>query len=94
MRGHDRHQADEADPEHDPEEAAESAARCIRDRFAIDHAMILRDSADQFAGTTVHEIILRARNLTDEAAYNHVSFIKFQAPLPGRDISLIYRLLF
>jgi iron complex outermembrane receptor protein len=47
-----------------------------------------------FAGTVVHELLLRGRNLTDEAAYNHVSFIKFQAPLPGRDISLVYRLLF
>jgi hypothetical protein len=47
-----------------------------------------------FAGPTVHELILRGRNLTNEAAYNHVSFIKFQAPLPGTDISLIYRLLF
>jgi iron complex outermembrane receptor protein len=46
-----------------------------------------------FAGQTVHEVILRGRNLTDEAAYNHVSFIKFAAPLPGRDIALIYRLL-
>ncbi len=46
-----------------------------------------------FAGRTVHELILRGRNLTDEAAYNHVSFLKFAAPLPGRDISLIYRLL-
>ena len=46
-----------------------------------------------FAGKTVHELILRGRNLTDEAAYNHVSFIKFAAPLPGRDIALIYRLL-
>ncbi len=47
-----------------------------------------------FAGATVHELILRGRNLNDEAAYNHVSFLKFQAPLPGRDVSLIYRLLF
>jgi iron complex outermembrane receptor protein len=47
-----------------------------------------------FAGKVVHEFLLRGRNLTDEAAYNHVSFIKFQAPLPGRDISLVYRLMF
>ena len=46
-----------------------------------------------FAGRTVHELILRGRNLTDEAAYNHVSFLKLEAPLPGRDIALIYRLL-
>ena len=47
-----------------------------------------------FAGQLMHEVIVRARNLTDEPAYNHVSFITYQAPLPGRDISLIYRLLF
>jgi iron complex outermembrane receptor protein len=47
-----------------------------------------------FAGQMMHELLLRGRNLTDEPAYNHVSFIKFEAPLPGRDISLIYRFLF
>jgi iron complex outermembrane recepter protein len=46
-----------------------------------------------FAGKTVHEFMLRGRNLTNEAAYNHVSFLKFAAPLPGRDVALIYRLL-
>ncbi len=50
-------------------------------------------SARIFAGKTVHEFILRGRNLTDEAAYNHVSFLKFAAPLPGRDVALVYRLL-
>jgi len=30
-----------------------------------------------FAGEQMHELLLRARNLTDEPAYNHVSFIKF-----------------
>lgn len=46
-----------------------------------------------FAGRTVHELILRGRNLGDEAAFNHVSFITERAPLPGRDVSLVYRLL-
>ena len=46
-----------------------------------------------FTRKTVHEIIVRGRNLTDAEAYNHVSFLKLAAPLPGRDISLIYRLL-
>jgi len=46
-----------------------------------------------FAGKLVHELVLRGRNLTDEAAYNHVSFLKVAAPLPGRDVALIYRLL-
>ena len=47
-----------------------------------------------FAGTVLHELVLKGTNLTDEAAYNHVSFIKYQAPLPGRNIALLYRLLF
>lgn len=47
-----------------------------------------------FAGRMVHELLLRGRNLTNEIAYNHVSFLKYQAPLPGRDVSLVYRLLF
>lgn len=46
-----------------------------------------------FVGKAVHELVLRGRNLTDEAAYNHVSFLKVAAPLPGRDLALIYRLL-
>ena len=47
-----------------------------------------------FAGSVLHELVLKGTNLTDEAAYNHVSFIKLQAPLPGRNIALLYRLLF
>ena len=47
-----------------------------------------------FTGRLMHEVLLRGRNLTDEPAYNHVSFITYQAPLPGRDISLMYRFLF
>ena len=47
-----------------------------------------------FSGRVVHEFLLRGRNLSNEVAYNHVSFLKFQAPLPGRDVSLVYRVLF
>ncbi len=47
-----------------------------------------------FAGQVLHELVLRGRNLLDAGAYNHVSFIKYYAPLPGRDVSLVYRLLF
>lgn len=47
-----------------------------------------------FPGATVHELILRGKNLTDELAYNHASRFKEQVPLAGRDISLIYRLTF
>jgi iron complex outermembrane receptor protein len=47
-----------------------------------------------FAGTVLHELLLRGTNLNDEAAYNHVSFLKLQAPLPGRSVALTYRVLF
>ena len=46
------------------------------------------------AGRTVHDIVLTGTNLTDELAYNHVSFLKEVAPLPGRDLRLTYRLSF
>jgi iron complex outermembrane receptor protein len=47
-----------------------------------------------FAGGLLHEVMLRGTNLTDEAAYNHVSFLKRQAPLPGIDVNLSYRMRF
>lgn len=47
-----------------------------------------------FSGPVLHELLLKGTNLTDEAAYNHVSFLKFQAPIPGRSIALVYRFLF
>ena len=47
-----------------------------------------------FADTNVHELLLRGRNLLNADAYNHTSIIKYYAPLPGRDISLVYRFLF
>jgi iron complex outermembrane receptor protein len=47
-----------------------------------------------FFGGVVNDIILRGTNLTDEEARNHVSFLKDVAPLPGRDVSLSYRLSF
>lgn len=39
-------------------------------------------------GDTVLDVFLRGRNLTDEEARLHTSFLKDLAPLPGRDISL------
>lgn len=42
----------------------------------------------------VHEFSLRGSNLTDELARNHASRLKDRVPLPGRDLSLVYRLLF
>jgi iron complex outermembrane receptor protein len=47
-----------------------------------------------FFGDTVHDVMLRANNLTDELAYNHLNPLKDVVPLPGRDISLSYRLAF
>jgi len=47
-----------------------------------------------FLGGVINDILIRGRNLTDEEARNHVSFLKEVAPLPGRDVSLVYRLSF
>lgn len=47
-----------------------------------------------FYGDTVHDLMLRGTNLTDELARNHVSPLKDRVPLPGRDVSLSYRLTF
>ncbi len=47
-----------------------------------------------FLGPTVLDLMLRGRNLGDEEARNHVSFLKDVAPLPGRDVNLGVRLAF
>jgi iron complex outermembrane recepter protein len=47
-----------------------------------------------FAGNTVSDIMLRGSNLTDKLGRNHVNPIKDAVPLPGRDVSLSYRLTF
>ncbi len=47
-----------------------------------------------FTGGLVHDLILQGSNLTDQIARNHVSFLKDAAPLPGRDLRLIYRVGF
>ena len=47
-----------------------------------------------FLGMTVHELTLRGTNLTDQLARSHTSPLKELAPLPGRDISLAYKVLF
>ena len=47
-----------------------------------------------FLSNTIHEVMLRGTNLTDELARSHVSPLKEVAPLPGRDLALSYRLLF
>ena len=49
----------------------------------------------RYLGTDrVFDVILRGRNLTDEEARNHVSFLKNDVPLPGRDVSLALRMTF
>ncbi len=45
-------------------------------------------------GGQILDLLLRGRNLTDEAAITHTSFLKESAPLPGRDIALSARLWF
>jgi iron complex outermembrane receptor protein len=40
------------------------------------------------------DLLLRGRNLTDQEARTHTSFLKNVAPLPGRDISLAVKLQF
>lgn len=47
-----------------------------------------------FFGDTVHDVMLRGNNLTDELAYNHLNPLKDVVPLPGRDLALSYRLAF
>jgi iron complex outermembrane receptor protein len=47
-----------------------------------------------FVRNTVHDVMLRGNNLTNEFARQHTSALKERAPLPGRDITLSYRLLF
>ncbi len=47
-----------------------------------------------FFGSTIHDFQLRGTNLGDEEARLHTSFIKDRAPLPGRNLSLSYRLSF
>ena len=42
----------------------------------------------------VHDLLLRGTNLTDETARNHLSTLKEFVVLPGRDVSLGYKLTF
>lgn len=46
-----------------------------------------------FAGMA-HEINLNVENLTNKTYYDHLSRIKNFAPMPGRNISLVYQFLF
>jgi iron complex outermembrane receptor protein len=43
---------------------------------------------------TVHDLMLRGNNLTDELAFNHLNPLKEVVPLAGRDFTLSYRVTF
>ena len=47
-----------------------------------------------FTGEVVHDLVLQANNLADTEARVHTSYIKELAPLPGREVKLIYRVYF
>lgn len=47
-----------------------------------------------FRGRLVHDLILQGTNLTNREARLHTSFLKELAPLPGRDLRILYRLYF
>lgn len=47
-----------------------------------------------FVGDTLHRLELRGTNLTDEVSRVHTSYLKDRVVLPGRDVSLVYRLAF
>ncbi|HSH75922.1 MAG TPA: TonB-dependent receptor, partial [Longimicrobiales bacterium] len=47
-----------------------------------------------FTGDLFHDLTLVVRNLTDTEARLHTSFLKDVAPLPGREVRLVYRLNF
>ena len=47
-----------------------------------------------FTGGVTHDFLVRGSNLTDQEARNHTSFLKEVAPLPGREIRLMYRVYF
>jgi iron complex outermembrane receptor protein len=47
-----------------------------------------------FSGSLTHDFLIRGTNLTDQEARIHTSFLKELAPLPGRDIRLMYRVYF
>lgn len=47
-----------------------------------------------YLGGLSHQFVLQARNLTDEDARSHTSLLKEVAPMPGRDLRLVYRVGF
>jgi iron complex outermembrane receptor protein len=75
--------------------AAEQDRVAPNETVTDDHTLIEASAGYRFfVARQVHEVMLRGSNLTDEVALNHVSRFKEIVPLPGRDISLIYRWIF
>lgn len=78
----------------------------VRRVFEQDRVALLETATDDYTSLnavvgyrffwadTVHDVMLRGTNLTDEVARNHVSFQKDRVPLPGRDVVLAYRMIF
>lgn len=75
---------------------AEEQDRVSARETPTDSHTLLNASASYrlFAGDTVTDLVLRGTNLTDEVARNHVSFLKDDVPMPGRDVSLLVRVAF
>ena len=66
------------------------------DKLADGYTLIDADLSYRFqTGDSMNwEIFLRGRNLDDEEARNHTSFLKERAPLPGRTLVLGFRATF
>ncbi len=47
-----------------------------------------------FRGRVVHDLIVQGTNLTNQEARLHTSFLKEVAPLPGRDLRILYKVYF
>ena len=83
-----------------------SASAEVRRYFEQDDVAVYETTTDGYTlvnatvayrfifGETVHDLMLRGSNLTDELARVHTSPLKEQAPLPGRDFALSYRVTF
>jgi iron complex outermembrane receptor protein len=56
------------------------------DGYTFLNASITKEVFELGSNNSPAELFLRGENLTNEEARNHVSFIKEQAPLPGRNI--------
>jgi iron complex outermembrane receptor protein len=58
--------------------------------FLLNASVTLHPFPDEYDAT----LLVLGRNLTDEEARNHVSFLKDFVPLPGRDVRLVLRIGF